>query len=297
MVGGGWWVVDLQETSYIINCLPVVNSRSSRELIVHALTSPLIPVASLFPSNTMAAAFWNLDKLLQDSSGPRIIALTRVMKEFLDNTVLTEVLQSLLDNEIDMKEFSRGGAVHIRRRHVDIGNFKYAFLFCSLARLSRTCHTHLAGLFIQLGERYETLVINAPFTETMLFMKGDVMECVLAKSLLTGALIEEDEKLPRHQMQSMFRRFDEAVDDVYRICFRDWTGPPRSNQMVNVADLSALVLIVHGMQSPGVSEAYRANYRLNFNLLSQKALKPLLPGRTCLQTNDILCPLSRGSYE
>ena len=239
----------------------------------------------------MAAAFWDFSQLLQDVSGPRIIALTRVMKEMLDNPILAEVIQSLLADEIDMKEFSRGGAVHIRRRNVDIGNFKYAFLFCSLARLSRPMHKHLAGLFIQLGERYETLVINAPFTETMLWMKGDVMECVLAKSLLTGALIEEDEKLPRHQMQSMFRRFDEAVDDAYRICFRDWTGPPRSNQMVNVADFSALVLMVHGMQSPGISEAYRANYRLNFNLLSQKALKPLLPGRTCLMTNDQVATL------
>ena len=230
----------------------------------------------------MAAAFWNLNKLLQDGSGPRIIALTRVMKEMLDNPVLTEVLQSLLRDEIDMKEFSRDGAVHIRRRNVDIGNFKYAFLFCSLARLSRTCHKHLAGLFIQLGERYETLVINAPFTETMLWMKGDVMECVLAKSLLTGALIKEDEKLPRNQMQSMFRRFDETIDDVYRICFRDWTGPPRSNQMVNVADLSALVLMAHGMHSPGVSEAYLALYRENFMMVCQHALKPFVTGRDSL---------------
>ena len=105
----------------------------------------------------------------------------------------------------------------------------------------------------------------------MLWKKGDVIECVLAESLLTGDPIEPELLPHRHRMQSSFRVFNVAIDDLYRSSFCDWTGPPSGSQMVNVAGLSAMMLLAYTMHSADVPEAYR----LHFKKLGRSALQPL----------------------
>ena len=203
---------------------------------------------------------WNFHRLLEDGAFARIVTLRKVMLTILRNPLVREVLEDILQDRIDMKAESHGGHVFVKKRRLDLGNYKYAFLFCSLARLSRHEKNDTEALFKLLGKTYTTLAINAPFTDTMLWKKGDVMECILSKSLLTGAAIDADLKVHRHGMQQSFREFDAAIDDVYRMIFQSWEGPPRATQMVNVADLSAMVLLAHASHTAVIPESWYESF-------------------------------------
>ena len=217
------------------------------------------------------AAMWDFHRLLDEGSLKRIVTLRAVMKDILRNPVLAEVLEDIEQGRIDIKAESHGGHVFVKTKCLDLGNYKYAFLFCSLARLSRNEKHDIEALFEILGKKYTTLAINAPYTDTMLWKKGDVIECILAKSLLTGAATDPDLKVPRHAMQQSFRDFDVAMDDVYRCIFRSWEGPPKARQMVNVADLSAMVLLAHSIHITAVPDSWYAC----FDDLASSARVPL----------------------
>jgi hypothetical protein len=218
-----------------------------------------------------AASLWQFDLLLQTGSLTRISKLRDIMDAILRNPTVVHVLDGILAGTIDMKSQSHDGSVYMKRRHVDLGNFMYGFLYCCLARLSREYKSDVCGLFILLGKKYTTLAVNAPFTDRMLWMKGDVIECILAQSLLTGAAIDPVLKPDRHALQQNFRDFDAAMHDVYKICFQSWAGPPTSHQLVNVADFSAMVLLAHRIQTTSVPNEWYAA----FFALAKAALVPL----------------------
>ena len=106
-------------------------------------------------------------------------------------------------------------------------------------------------------------------------MKGDVIECMLAESLLTGARIPLELVPPRLALQQLFRVFDVAVDNIYRAVFRSWLGPPQACHMVNVADFSALVLLAHSLQTHDCPDLWRKH----FDDLVKIAMLPLLRRR------------------
>ena len=220
---------------------------------------------------------WNMDALLLPRSMARIHVLLDCMKNMMKNPIIAKVLEGILADEIDVKEFSHGGAVFYRRsrRLCDLGNWKYAFLYCSLARLARTCCSRSNALFIALGERFGALHVNAKYSAKMVERKGDIIECILAESLRDGVTMEPEWNIWKYEFQRSMRIFDEAVDDVYRCCFRNWTGPPTGSQLVNVADFSALVLLSHSMHSLPSEDDRRPSYMVSFNFLSGKALSPL----------------------
>jgi len=217
------------------------------------------------------AAMWNFHRMLEDGCLTRIVTLRTVMKAILRNPTTVHVLEDILTGQIDMKSKSHDGSVFIKRRHVDLGNYKYACLFCCLARLSREEKNDTEALFKILGKEHSTLEINAPFTDTMLWKKGDVIECMLAESLLTGAAIDPVLKPDRNALQQNFREFDEAMQDVYRIYFQSWNGSPTASQIVNTADFSALVLLAHRIQTTLVPDAWYTA----FDALARTALIPL----------------------
>ena len=101
------------------------------------------------------------------------------MKAILRNPIVSSVLEDILHGRIDMKSEFHNRKVFVKRRCLDLGNYKYAFLFCSLARLSRQEKNDTEVLFRTLGKEFTTLEINAPCTDTMLWKKGDVIECIL----------------------------------------------------------------------------------------------------------------------
>ena len=217
-----------------------------------------------------AADMWNFQNLL---NGKKLCVLQCRLPTcvILRNPIVVNVLHRILAHEIDIKAESHNGSVYIKRRHVDLGNFKYAFLYCSLARLAREYTSEVYGLFVLVGKRYSALQINAPFTDGMLWKKGDVIECFLAESLLTGAAIDPVLKPDRHALQQSFRDFDEAMHDVYRICFQSWNGFPTASQIVNPADFSAMLLLGHRIQTTKVPDEWYAA----FDALDRSAKIPL----------------------
>ena len=220
---------------------------------------------------------WNMESLLDASSFARIQILFECMKKILKNPLISKVLEGILADEINVKQFSHCGAVFYsrQRRFCDLGNWKYSFLFCSLARLSRTCCARNNALFNALGERFGALQVNAKYSDKMIEKKGDIIECILAESLRDGVTMEPEWNIWKYEFQRDMRAFDEAVDDSYRLCFKSWTGPPKASQLVNVADFSALVLLSHSMHSLPSDDDRRLSHMVSFNFLSGKALSPL----------------------
>ena len=130
-------------------------------------------------------------------------------------------------------------------------------------------------MFIALGERFGALHVNAKYSAKMVERKGDIIECILAESLRDGVTMEPEWNIWKYEFQRSMRLFDEAVDDVYRRCFKSWTGPPTGNQLVNVADFSALVLLAHSMHSLPSDDDRCHSHMVHLNFLSGKALSPL----------------------
>ena len=87
--------------------------------------------------------------------------------------------------------------------------------------------------------------------------------------------MEPEWNIWKYEFQRSMRIFDEAVNDVYRCCFKSWTGPPTGSQLVNAADFSALVLLSHSMHSLPSDDDRRLSHMVSFNFLSGKALSPL----------------------
>ena len=214
----------------------------------------------------LPAAMWNMDALLLPRSMPRVCALRDCMVDMLRNPLLSKVLEAILAGEIDVKALSHNGAVHEHGRLWDLGNWKYAFMFCSLVRLSRRGFDHENRLLQDLTSLSPALAVNAPYTANMLCRKGDIIECVLSESLLTRSLQAS------HDWQRSCRLFDEAVDDVCRCCFR-WQWPPRGHEMPNVSDYSSLVLLAHSMHAK--PWAVPQSWYHEFRRLAEHAVLPL----------------------
>jgi hypothetical protein len=198
------------------------------------------------------------------------------MLAILASPVIDEVLGELVHSTGDvMKLESYGGAVYYNGKGRDLGNYKYAFLYCSLHRLCRRgAFRNTERLFSQLAENWTTLALNAPYTANMLSMKGDVIECVLSRSRETGVAIDPLLCPPRNALQRSFHDFDTAVDDVYRVVFCSWKGAPRGVDMPIVADFSALFLLAHTIHSMG--EAVPSEYLASFESLRRHAITYLL---------------------
>jgi hypothetical protein len=228
------------------------------------------------PNSMSSSSLWHFDSLLATGACERIRRLRSIMLTILANPLIDEVLGELVHSTGDaMKLESYDGAVWHKGKGRDLGNYKYAFLYCSLYRLCRRgAFRSTERLFSQLAESYETLALNAPYTANMLSMKGDVIECVLSRSRITGVAIDPLLCPPRHALQKSFRDFDIAVDDIYRAVFCSWKGPPRGEDMPIVADFSALFLLAHTIHSMG--EAVPSEWLASFGSLCRHAITHLL---------------------
>jgi hypothetical protein len=214
------------------------------------------------------------------------------MLSILANPTIDEVLEELvLGTGVDLKLDSYDGAVYYKGKGRDLGNYKYSFLYCCLYRLCRRgAFRSTEQLFSQLAERHTTLALHAPYTCNMISMKGDVIECVLSRSRITGIAVDPLLCPPRHALQKSFRDFDSGVDDIYRAAFCSWKGPPRHVDMPIVAHFSALVLLAHTIHTMG--ETVPSEWLASFESLGRQAFKHLLEDEN--EKDEDGRPLRRG---
>jgi hypothetical protein len=110
--------------------------------LLHVFFNSTLLVSHLFPCvapNSMSSSsLWHFDALLATGACERIRCLRSIMLDILASPVIDEVLGELVHNTGDaMKLASYGGAVYYNGKGRDLGNYKYAFLYCSLHRLCR----------------------------------------------------------------------------------------------------------------------------------------------------------------
>lgn len=190
---------------------------------------------------------WHFDNLLATASVARLSRFVILVEDILDNVVLKDELTELVANSLQgMKLRSHEGLVWRRGIGYDLGNYKYAFLYCALVRVSRKRCVDVNELFLQLGRFSCSLCVNTPYNRACIVAKGDIIECVLARSRYTGVNVPLHLHADRLAMQRSFRGLDDAIEDIYRAAWRGY-GYPLYRDMPAVNHFSAMALLAYSM--------------------------------------------------
>ena len=157
-------------------------------------------------------------------------------------------------SEVDrysMEDFSTGGFCSIDKRHVDLGNWKYAFLWWTIARLSRRANSAVDQAMMRISQRYSSLRVDAPFTKGTIETQGDLIECMLATSIRTGIAIDVEDIKIRLAFNAAMRNYNRSMDTILQRTFRNMVegGPPRSWQMLPATTCSRCLLTAYGRAS------------------------------------------------
>ena len=113
----------------------------------------------------------------------------------------------------EFKDDSNQGYVWFanRKQHIDLGNWKYAFLFEFLVHFADCGHPILA-----LGDHYQSLKADHEFSVSSMELRADVIECMLAGCRETGPCVPEELKAVRVELHAKIKQFLEKVDKLTR---------------------------------------------------------------------------------
>jgi hypothetical protein len=193
------------------------------------------------------ALSWHFDKLLTAASARRLRHFLGLVGNILDNVLLKDELTELVQmTKPEVKLWSHEGLVWKGGVGNDLGNYKYAFTYCALVRVSRKRCVDVNELFLQLERLWPRLAVNSSCNNACLEAKGDIIECVLARSRCTGVNVPLHLHPDRLAMLRSFQLLDSAIDDLYRAAWRG-DSRPLSKHMPAVNHFSALVLLAHSM--------------------------------------------------
>ena len=150
-----------------------------------------------------------------------------------------------------METFSEEGYCCMDKRHVDLGNWKYAFLWCTIARLSRQANRTVDQAMMRISQRYSSLRVDAPFTKGTIETQGDLIECMLATSIRTGIAIDVADINIRLAFNVAMHNYSTSMDTLLQRTFRNMVegGPPRSWQMLPATTCSRCLLTAYGHAS------------------------------------------------
>ena len=200
---------------------------------------------------------WDFNYLLTYRADLRIRNFFALVDDLLSNTVLKDELAELIENDmVHMKERSHEGLVWRHGRGTDLGNYKYGLLYCTLVRVSRERCPDVSNLFAAM-ERLDNRLAIRSNRRTCIVAKGDVIECVLARSRYTGTSVPIELHADRFAMQGTFKAMDDCIDDLYRCAWRG-DSHPLYRDLPWVHHLSAMVLVASSVTSPAPPPRWRA---------------------------------------
>ena len=200
---------------------------------------------------------WDFNYLLTYRADLRIRNFFALVDDLLSNTVLKDELTELIENDmVHMKERSHEGLVWRHGRGTDLGNYKYGLLYCTLVRVSRERCPDVSNLFAAM-ERLDNRLAIRSNRRTCIVAKGDVIECVLARSRYTGTSVPIELHADRFAMQATFQAMDDCIDDLYRCAWRG-DSHPFYRDLPWVHHLSAMVLVASSVTSPAPPPRWRA---------------------------------------
>ena len=164
-----------------------------------------------------------------------------------------------------METLSNEGYCYMDKRNVDLGNWKYAFLWCSVARLSRRANRAIDQAMTRISQRYSSLRVDASFTIGTIETQGDIIECMLATSRQTGIAVAVADCNIRLAFNAAVRQYSRLMDTVLQRTFRNIVacGPPRSWQMLPASMCSRCLLTASCLAS---GPSHRSMYEHAFEL-------------------------------
>ena len=193
------------------------------------------------------ASRWNFEQLRDARAAKHLLArLTRLVNAMVRNPVLQTGLQQVLGfTRSQFKQHSLCGCVWIDRRHVDIGNYRYAVLYQMLWRFAIFNNLNsIVESFESLSKMYSSLALKADFTKHSIVKKGDVIECVLADCRFTGPATNAEVRRDRIAFNSAMKGFSVAVDRLLNFTYLlEW---PALNRHFIDADLFVNMLCAAG---------------------------------------------------
>ena len=169
-----------------------------------------------------------------------------------------------------MEDFSLEGFCYMDKRHVDLGNWKYAFLWCTIARLSRQANRTVDQAMMRISQRYSSLRVDAPFTKGTIETQGDLIECMLAVSRRTGIAIDVADINIRLAFNAAMRDFSRSMDTLVQRTFRNMVegGPPRSWQMLPATNCSRCLLTAYSHASGRLNKStYETAFYLDIRMM------------------------------
>jgi len=153
------------------------------------------------------------------------------------------------------KHTSNHGAIWIKGRGIDLGNFSYALLYILMmedALENSEAPDGVPGMYLALRDRYESLDIAHGNWE----LKGDVIECILSKALQTGPSVHPDDVKQRCEFMSVMRCFAKWFDRLLHIISRNGhltEGPPLVRHLPDLHQTVRLIRELADWHLPGPS--------------------------------------------
>ena len=176
---------------------------------------------------------WEFDRLLSRKGHAAVKSLQEVILAIADHHIFLEGLVHInASSRGDFKQTSNQGFVWHHRRLWDLGNWSYTVLYQWIAKLvpDRPQSAEVLAQLEELWQHYESLHPKWARTEASCCMKGDVIEACLAPCRLTSFNVEAAVVQHRVAFNALLVRFWSTLEDVYRICFRNDSGPPTLKQ-------------------------------------------------------------------
>ena len=143
--------------------------------------------------------------------------------------LIPSVMHEILCAEREtFKSTSNQGEIFVKGRGVDIGNFAYSLLYILMmqdALKNGAAPYNVARMYNYLTERYESLQINHVNWE----LKGDVIECILARATLLGPAIHPDDIKQHVLFMNFMRGFMKWFDSFLHVISKNGLltdGPP-----------------------------------------------------------------------
>ena len=151
------------------------------------------------------------------ASGPQHLKYREMLNEMikdartiLDNPLCRDIVSRIRDqSREEFKAESNNGYVwyHSSKQYIDLGNWRYAFLFEFLVYNADCGHPILT-----LGDHYLSLKAQHEYSLKSMELRADVIECMLAGCRETGACVPEDVKTMRVQLHTKVKEFLTKAD-------------------------------------------------------------------------------------
>ena len=155
------------------------------------------------------------------ASGPQHLKYRKMLIEMIQdartiliNPLCRDILSRIRDqSREEFKAESNNGFVwyHSSKQYIDLGNWRYAFLFEFLVHFADYDHPILA-----LGNHYPSLQAHHEFSLKSMELRADVIECLLAGCRETGACVPEDVKTMRVELHMKVKQFLKKADALTR---------------------------------------------------------------------------------